>query len=179
MGARKGSIVKNGLKISIALAVASISAWLINAQSLAPNVPVIPVNRIIVDKSDRTMVLMDGEKAVRTYTEIKLGDAPVGPKQFEGDEKTPEGEYVISGRNPQSRYHLSIKISYPNAKDRAFAAAAGRSPGGDIFIHGQPNNAGFGTIGHDWTDGCVALSNRDMDEVWALVKTGTPILIQP
>lgn len=170
--------MKNGLKISIALGICSVSAWLINAQSLAPNIAVIPVDRIIVDKSDRTMVLMDGAKAVRTYTDIRLGDAPIGHKQFEGDEKTPEGEYAIDGRNPQSRYHLSIKISYPNAADRAFAAAAGKSPGGDIFIHGQPNSARFGTIGHDWTDGCIALSNRDMDEVWALVKTGTPILIK-
>ncbi len=168
----------NGLKIPAAFGIALISAWIVSAQTLSPSIPIVPVDRIIVDKSDRTLVLMDGEKIIRSYANIKLGDVPQGHKQFQGDEKTPEGNYTIDGRNPQSRYHLSIRISYPNAADRAFAAAAGRSPGGDIFIHGQPNGSLFGTIDKDWTDGCIALSNQEMDEVWALVKTGTPITIQ-
>jgi murein L,D-transpeptidase YafK len=138
-----------------------------------------PVDQIVIDKSDRTMWLVSAGKIVRTYTGIKLGDAPVGHKQFEGDEKTPEGHYTISGRNPGSRYHLSLRISYPNAADRAFAVRNRRSPGGDIFIHGQPNGYPLARIPTDWTDGCVALSNTEMDEVWRLVKTGTKITIRP
>jgi murein L,D-transpeptidase YafK len=137
------------------------------------------VDHIIIDKSDRTLWLLAAGKVVRTYTNIKLGDAPVGHKQFEGDEKTPEGSYTVSGRNPGSRYHLSLRISYPNAADRAFAVRNRRSPGGDVFIHGQPNGYPLSRIPTDWTDGCVALSNAEIDEVWRLVKTGTKITIRP
>jgi murein L,D-transpeptidase YafK len=138
-----------------------------------------PVDQIIIDKSDRTLILMASGKAVVTYANIKLGDAPIGHKRFEGDEKTPEGAYTISGRNPGSRYHLSLRISYPNAADRAFAARFKRRPGGDIFIHGQPNGFAIGRIPSDWTDGCIALSNAEMDQVWQLVATGTKVTIRP
>lgn len=138
-----------------------------------------PVDHILIDKSDRTMWLLSAGKIVRTYTGIKLGDAPVGHKQFEGDEKTPEGIYRINGRNPGSRYHLSLRISYPNAADRAFAARAGRSPGGDIFIHGQPNASPAETLPFDWTDGCVAVSNRHIREIWGIVRNGTKVTIRP
>lgn len=137
------------------------------------------VDAIIVDKSDRTLWLMEGKTVVRTYRNIALGDAPTGHKQFEGDEKTPEGTYRINGRNPTSRYHLSLRVSYPNAQDRAFAAKAGKSPGGDIFIHGQPNGSPLARIGQDWTDGCVALSNAEIKEIWGLVRDGTKITIRP
>ncbi len=122
---------------------------------------------------------MSGANVLRTYRDIKLGDAPTGHKQFEGDEKTPEGVYKISGRNGGSRYHLSLRISYPDATDRANAARAGRSPGGDIFIHGQPNGALLPRIPYDWTDGCIALSNAEIEEVWRLVPNGTPVTIRP
>ncbi len=138
-----------------------------------------PVDHVLIDKSDRTMWLLSSGKIMRAYTGIKLGDAPVGHKQFEGDERTPEGVYRISGRNPGSRYHLSLRISYPNSADRTFATRAGRSPGGDIFIHGQPNGSPAETLPFDWTDGCVAVSNRHIREIWGLVTNGTKVTIRP
>lgn len=137
------------------------------------------VTAILIDKSDRTLTLLDGATTVKTYRDIKLGDAPVGHKRFEGDERTPEGRYTINGRNPASAYTLSLRISYPNAADRAYARARGRSPGGDIFIHGQPNRSPLPRIPHDWTDGCIALSNAEIREVWRLVRDGTPVTIRP
>jgi murein L,D-transpeptidase YafK len=142
-------------------------------------VSVIKADRILVDKSDRTLILKKGDKEIYRYTDIRFGDAPVGHKQFEGDEKTPEGEYIINGRNPKSAFHLSLRISYPNAADRAYAKAKGKSPGGDIFIHGQPNSWFGPTLTNDWTDGCIALSNDDIRLLWKQVDDGTPILIQP
>jgi murein L,D-transpeptidase YafK len=137
------------------------------------------VDHIVVDKSDRTLTLIAGGKTIATFTNIKLGDVPVGHKQREGDEKTPEGTYTISGRNPGSRYHLSLRISYPNAKDRAAAARLGRPPGGDIFIHGQPNGSPLARIPRDWTDGCIAVSNTEIQQIWRLVTNGTRITIRP
>jgi murein L,D-transpeptidase YafK len=134
---------------------------------------------ILVDKSDRTLTLMRAGKVLKTYRGIALGDAPVGHKRFEGDERTPEGRYTIDTRNPNSAYHLSLRISYPDAADRAYAAARGRSPGGDIFIHGQPNALPMGRIPGDWTDGCIAVSNQEIEELWAAVPDGTPIEISP
>lgn len=139
------------------------------------------VDLVVVEKAARQMMLLSEGKTVRTY-EIALGDAPVGHKQREGDERTPEGRYVLDWRNPNSAFHLSIHISYPDAEDRAAAAAAGYSPGGDIMIHGQPN--GFGWWSWllqmvDWTDGCIAVTNADMDEIWEMVDNGTPIEIRP
>jgi len=145
--------------------------------------PVAPVaarvDMILVDKSDRVMLLYAAGRVVRRYDGLRFGDAPVGPKHFEGDERTPEGRYVIDARNPRSAYHLSLRISYPNADDRAYAQAQGRSPGGDIFVHGQPNGYDGPPLGEDWTDGCIALSNDAIEEMWTLVADGTPIVIQP
>jgi len=136
-------------------------------------------DRLLVDKSDRVLIAYSGNREVVRYRNIRFGDAPTGHKQFEGDERTPEGKYRISGRNPKSAYHLSLRISYPNASDRAFAKAKGRSPGGDIFIHGQPN-AWFGPpIARDWTDGCIALSNAEIKQLWDIVPDGIPITIRP
>lgn len=134
---------------------------------------------ILVDKSDRVLIVMKGRTEVARFTNIKFGDAPVGHKQFEGDEKTPEGRYVIDARNPQSRYHLSLHINYPNAADRAFAARHGKPPGGDIFIHGQPNGSPVKRLPHDWTDGCIALSNTEIRKLWGMIADGTEIVIRP
>ena len=135
---------------------------------------------VLVDKSDRLLVLYSGGEALRAYRGIQFGDAPMGHKRFQGDERTPEGRYLIDTRNPQSSYHLSLRISYPNQADREFAAAYGQSPGGDIFIHGQPNGlASNRRMRGDWTDGCIALSNAEIEEVWQLVPDGTPIEIRP
>ncbi|MEL7188378.1 MAG: L,D-transpeptidase family protein [Pseudomonadota bacterium] len=134
---------------------------------------------LLVDKSDRTLVAYSKGKPMRVFRGIMFGDAPKGHKQFEGDERTPEGLYFIDARNPESSFHLSLKISYPNAQDRAFAARYGRSAGGNIFIHGQPNGYNGAAIKRDWTDGCIALSNAEITELWNLVPDGTPIRIQP
>lgn len=139
---------------------------------------------IVVDKSDRIMHLLDQHGVViRSYRNIALGGAPEGHKTHEGDERTPEGLYYISGRNPNSQYHLALKISYPNPDDTRRARAMGKNPGGQIMIHGYPNGTGFlGTIqrgGKDWTNGCIAVTNRQMDEIWRLVPDGIPIDIRP
>lgn len=134
---------------------------------------------ILVDKSDRTLTLFDDGAVLKTYTGIQFGDEPTGHKRFEGDERTPEGRYTIDTRNPNSAYHLSLRISYPNAQDRAFAASQGRSPGGNIFLHGQPNAMRVGRVPGDWTDGCIALSNEEIEELWGAIPDGTPIEIRP
>jgi murein L,D-transpeptidase YafK len=141
--------------------------------------PLPRADRVLVDKSDRALMLFADGKAIRTYRGIQLGDAPEGHKRFEGDERTPEGRYTIDARNPASAYHLSLRISYPNAADRSFARQRGRAPGGDIFIHGQPNWLLAGRLPGDWTDGCIALTNAEIEEVWRAVPDGTPIEIRP
>lgn len=142
---------------------------------------VIPeVDHIVVTKAARVMTLHDAAgRVVRTIHGIQLGDAPQGHKQFQGDERTPEGRYTIDYANPNSSYHLSLHISYPNAADLAFAAERGRDPGGLIFIHGQPNWLAGGRMAGDWTDGCIALADEEMDALWAAVPDGTPIEILP
>ena len=150
-----------------------------HGDSQAASAPVTKADRVLVDKSDRTLVLYRAGKEIHRYTAIRFGDAPVGHKQFEGDEKTPEGSYTINGRNPKSAYHLSLRVSYPNAADRAFAEAKGRSAGGDIFIHGQPNSSPIERLPHDWTDGCIALSNAEIALLWKQVDDGTAIEIRP
>ena len=134
---------------------------------------------LIVDKSERLLVAYEDGKPIRAYRGLQFGDAPMGHKRFQGDERTPEGVYRIDWRNPQSRYHLSLRISYPNRADREFASQYGRSPGGDIFIHGQPNGLREGRMRGDWTDGCIALSNEEIEELWRIVPDGTPIEIRP
>lgn len=133
------------------------------------------IKHIQVRKAARRLELISGRDILKSYP-MKLGQNPLGHKQFQGDKKTPEGRYYINRRNSKSKFHLSLGISYPNAEDRAFARRLGRSPGGDIMIHGQPNGK-KGTLTHDWTLGCIAMSNRDMEEIWRLIPNGLPILI--
>jgi murein L,D-transpeptidase YafK len=146
-----------------------------------PYASTVQVDQVIVQKKEHTLTLLSHGKAVKTYR-VALGGAPVGPKERQGDHKTPEGRYVLDRRNPNSQYYKSIHISYPNDQDRKKARASGVSPGGDIMIHGLPN--GYGKIGamhrlHDWTDGCIAVTNEEMDEIWMVVRDGTPIEIRP
>lgn len=133
------------------------------------------VTSVVVLKESRRMYLMHENDVVRRY-DIEMGFAPVGHKGQSGDGRTPEGAYYIDRRNAESAYHLSLGISYPNAQDRAKARAAGVSPGGDIFIHGTPRVMQREA---DWTAGCIAVTNREMDEIFAMVATGTPIFIYP
>lgn len=134
------------------------------------------VTRVLVFKEARQMHLMHFDRVLVSY-EIDLGFAPVGHKNFEGDGRTPEGEYTIDRRNPNSRFHLSLGISYPNEADIAFAKAAGKSPGGDIFIHGRPR--AFQNGQRDWTWGCIAVTDVEMEVIYSMVNDGTPISIFP
>ncbi|MFL0672113.1 MAG: murein L,D-transpeptidase family protein [Erythrobacter sp.] len=135
------------------------------------------VDYLLVDKTRRILVAYAGGQPVKVYRGLQFG-IPGGHKQFQGDRRTPEGLYTIDTRNPASRFFLSLRISYPNAADRAFAAQYGRSPGGDIFLHGQPNGYAGERVPGDWTDGCIALSNAEIAELWAIVPDGTPIEIR-
>jgi murein L,D-transpeptidase YafK len=133
------------------------------------------VTEVQVHKADRKMYLLHEGRVLKSY-DMALGFTPGGHKRFEGDGKTPEGLYYITHRNPNSNYHLSLGISYPNDADRAFAAALGKPPGGDIFIHGGPD----GPISQrDWTAGCISVTDRQMEEVYSMVNPGTPIWILP
>lgn len=138
-------------------------------------------DRIVIMKSKRTMELRRGDEILKMYR-IALGGTPVGPKQREGDHKTPEGIYRIDTKNAWSHYHLSLHISYPSAVDRQRAQAMGVSPGGDIMIHGLPPGYGWLGASHrqvDWTDGCIAVSNTEIEEIWKLVPVGTTVEIKP
>jgi murein L,D-transpeptidase YafK len=132
-------------------------------------------DHVVVGKSSRSMYLMRDGTAFRKYR-IALGFAPDGHKAQDSDGRTPEGQYWIDRRNPRSAFFLSLGISYPNEADVARARMMGVNPGGNIFIHGEPNDGRY-TRGTDWTAGCIAVSNREMEEVWATVPTGIPITI--
>jgi murein L,D-transpeptidase YafK len=133
------------------------------------------IDYVRVAKSTRTMTLYSDSRAVHTITGLQFGDAPAGPKRFEGDERTPEGRYTIDYGNPNSAYHLSLHISYPSAADVAYARSRGRSPGGQIFIHGQPNALPAGRMPGDWTDGCIAVGNDEVELLWDAVLDGAVI----
>ena len=148
---------------------------------LAAETSVTKADQVIVVKSQHTLTLLSQGKVLRTY-KVALGGAPIGAKAQQGDHKTPEGHYILDRRNAKSRFYKSIHVSYPNEEDKQRAARIGVSPGGDIMIHGLPN--GFGWLGkshrdRDWTDGCIAVTDLEMDEFWDLVPDGTPIEIRP
>jgi murein L,D-transpeptidase YafK len=138
-------------------------------------------DREVVLKQARTLQLLSQGKVIKTY-KVALGENPVGPKTRQGDHKTPEGVYVLNFRNARSEFYKSIHISYPSEHDRAFARRHGVSPGGDVFVHGLPN--GYGAVGaahrlKDWTGGCIAVTDEEIDEIWGIVSDGTPIEIKP
>jgi murein L,D-transpeptidase YafK len=136
---------------------------------------------VLIKKSERKLYLLKDGKVFRDY-QIALGKDPQGAKLFEGDNRTPEGEYCLDWRNSNSAFYKSIHISYPNADDIAFARVVGENAGGGIMIHGLPENPEYPDwtyVEFDWTDGCIAVSNEDMDEIWESVEEGTPIQILP
>lgn len=136
-----------------------------------------PVTQIVVKKGERKMYLVSGKTAIKSY-QINLGNQPIGDKQYEGDGKTPEGLYFIDRFNPNSRYHLSVGISYPSAQDVAEAAMLGLRPGGDIFIHGLgPEGRALNKA--DWTAGCIAVTDEEIEEIFAMLRPGVPIFINP
>ncbi|WP_170426258.1 L,D-transpeptidase family protein [Ruegeria arenilitoris] len=139
------------------------------------------VTSLVINKSARKLYLLHHEKILKEYR-VDLGFAPNGTKTKKGDGRTPEGTYLIDRRNPNSRYHLSLGISYPNSDDIAQAKAAGVHPGGDIFIHGQPNRRKERKRAKktpDWTAGCIAVKNDEMEEIYSMVSRGTLITLRP
>lgn len=143
--------------------------------------PALHADRVLVLKKERTLQLLGHGKVIRSYN-VALGGDPIGPKARQGDHKTPEGVYVLDSRNAHSQFYKSIHISYPSVREREAARQRGVSPGGDVFVHGLPN--GYAWVGsshrlRDWTDGCIAVTNGEMDEIWQAVADGTPIEIRP
>ena len=136
-----------------------------------------PVTQVVVKKGERKLYLISGKSVVKRY-QINLGSQPVGDKKYEGDGKTPEGMYFIDRLNPQSRYHLSVGISYPSVQDVAEAAALGLRPGGDIFIHGL-GPEGRALNRPDWTAGCIAVTDEEIEEIFTMLRPGVPIFIYP
>lgn len=165
------------LNLLIMLAIAGCTP--VRPQSRSAYVPPPePASLVRVHKAARTLEVWASRRPVLTLTGIQLGRDPLGPKRFEGDGRTPEGRYLIDWRNPKSAYHLSLHVSYPNGQQVASAKARGRSAGGMIMIHGQPN--GYrGRVAGDWTDGCIAVSDAEIEALWDIVPDGTVVEILP
>ncbi len=175
-------------KTTVAAAAASVLCTLLSFACVsywcAPQTTISPAkqaDRIVVEKSARTMKLMQGARVLKTYR-VALSREPIGAKEREGDHKVPEGEYVIDSKNSHSRFHLALHISYPNASDREKARKLGVRPGGNIEIHGLDSKyAWVGSLQRqvDWTDGCIAVTNPEIEEIWPMVPVGTPVEIRP
>lgn len=157
------------------------SLFLFMALSLPAGASTPQADRVLVVKGERRLYLYQGEELLRSY-QIALGKNPVGHKQRRGDNRTPEGRYTLDRRIVDSKFYRAIHISYPNERDAQLAAAKGVHPGGSIMIHGVPNRYSDGKdffVRHDWTEGCIAVTNEDMFEIWQLVAENTPIEILP
>jgi len=170
-------------KAAFAVAVCGLAFVAIGTlrQSLQAQEPAARADSILILKKDHVLKLLSGGKIIRTY-KVALGRGGLAPKEREGDRRTPEGHYIIDSRNAASHYHKALHISYPNAEDRARAAKLGVSPGGAIMIHGLPNGMRWIGAAHrlyDWTLGCIAVTNDEIDEIWNLVPVGTPVEIRP
>jgi murein L,D-transpeptidase YafK len=138
-------------------------------------------DKIVILKSAHSMTLWSGSKILKTY-KVALGSVPVGPKRVEGDHKTPEGDYMIDAKNAHSQFHLSLHVSYPSAADQARARSLGQPPGGAIMIHGLARSFAYLGPMHrqtDWTDGCIAVTNAEIEEIWTLVPVGARVEIHP
>lgn len=154
-----------------------LSLWLIAAAPRAEAA----VDRVLVEKAERRLTLLENGRALKRYR-VALGSEPVGDKERRGDGRTPEGVYRIDRRNAESAYHRSLHVTYPDDPHRARARKLGVSPGGDIFIHGLPTGYGWLGASHrarDWTAGCIAVTDEEIEEIWRLVADGTPIEIRP
>lgn len=176
--ARKISLPEHGKPVSVRALLAFCAFFLnfILPEAAAAYNPA--VDQVVVVKSERVLYLKSSGEVVRHYP-VALGPVPWGHKEREGDERTPEGRYILDYKNAESRFYKSIRVSYPNQRDRQRARAMGVDPGGNIMIHGQPETPQPGAQLFNWTDGCIAVSNEHMDEIWRLVTVGTPIEILP
>jgi len=168
----------------VAILLVALAAW--DFAKLGRQIPPLAAQddratSILIEKQARRLTLLRNDAVVKTY-DIALGGHPTGHKQQEGDRRTPEGTYAIDFKNQRSRFHLALRISYPSAADRERARSQGVAPGSDIMIHGVRN--GLGWLGElhrhfDWTDGCAAVTNTEIEEIWARVDVGTPVTIRP
>lgn len=173
-----------GIAVLIVLPLLGLVIWdFVDARGPKPEMR--PANQratsILIEKGARRLTLLRDGQSLKTY-EVSLGTNPLGHKQQEGDRRTPEGAYAIDFKNARSRFHLALRVSYPNGEDRAQAQSNGTAPGSDIMIHGLRN--GLGWLGNfhlsfDWTDGCVAVTNPEIREIWAMVDVGVPVEIKP
>ena len=168
-----------GYRIGFVIWMVCIALWALAGaqQQSAPQ----KADSILILKKDHVMKLLAGGKVIRTY-KVALGRGGLQPKERQGDGRTPEGHYIIDSRNEASHYHKALHVSYPNAEDRARAAKLGVPPGGAIMIHGLPNNMSWIGAAHrlfDWTLGCIAVTDEEIDEIWKLVAVGTPVEIRP
>lgn len=176
---RHGPVIKRALILASTMLIGAASGC---SSRLPDTLPVQQTaDRIVIAKSSHTMTLMSDGHVLKVYR-VALGRGSTGPKERQGDHKTPEGQYVVDRKNARSRFHLALHLSYPNQEDAERARRAGVDPGGLIEIHGLPTQfAWLGSLQHDidWTDGCVAVTNREIEEIWRLVPVGTPIEIKP
>ena len=167
------------IRIAASLAGIVLAGLSAAAGASATELPV--ADRVVVDKSERLLFLMSGEDVLASFP-VALGQEPIGHKSEEGDSRTPEGRYFLDTRNRESDFFLSIRISYPNTEDRQRARRQGVPPGGQIMIHGQPNEPKYSREFYrssDWTDGCIAVSNAAMIDIWLMTRDMTPIDILP
>ena len=168
---------------AVALTTMPVLAALMTPCALPAQQAALPerADSVLILKKDHVLELLHDGKAIRIY-KVALGQGGLAPKQKEGDGRTPEGHYTIDARNSASEYHLSLHISYPSAEDRKRAASLGVAPGGAIMIHGLPNGKGWVGSAHrlyDWTLGCIAVTDPEIEEIWKLVPIGTPVEIRP
>jgi len=167
-------------RFAIAVAAVSVLSLSLVAVSTVAGKP-LHADKIVIEKSKRRLTLLWKESPVKSYR-VALGGEPEGKKQCQGDQRTPEGLYSITSRNAQSAYHRSLRVSYPNAEDIANARRLRCSPGGDIMIHGITNGYGWIGAGHalkDWTLGCIAVTDQEIEEIWDAVPNGTVVEIRP
>jgi murein L,D-transpeptidase YafK len=165
------------MKVTFSIILAALALFMLSSIAYGGQV----ADSVLVIKSESRLYLMREGRELASF-KVAFGSKPKGHKQQQGDQRTPEGHYILDYKNPHSNYYKSIHISYPNAQDRANARKHGADPGGDIMIHGQPNGyekLSFIVQFFNWTDGCIALSNSDMDLVWKAIIPGTPIEIRP
>ena len=175
------SLQKAGIAITIACGGMTLALWALAGVALAQKTTPEKADSILILKKDHLMELLAGGKVIRTY-KVALGQGGLAPKVRQGDARTPEGHYIIDAKYANSQYHKALHISYPNAEDKKRAAKLGVSPGGSILIHGLPNGKGYVGAAHrlyDWTLGCIAVTDEEIDEIWELVPIGTFVDIRP